>query len=143
MSSGLVIRPFREMDEGQVVALWLSVFADDPPWNAPAAVVRRKLRIQRELFLVGELDGRIVATVLAGYDGFRGWIYHAAVAPEKRRKGFGSDIIGEAESRLRKLGCVKINLQVRESNSSAIGFYRALGYKIEERVSMGKLMERR
>ena len=140
MSSAFEIRPFREADETQVVSLWRRVFSDDPPWNDPPAVIRRKLRVQSELFLVGEKNGRIVATVMAGYDGFRGWIYHLAVAQEDRRKGIARAIMAEAETKLQRLGCTKINLQIRESNTSAIDFYKSIGYDIEERVSMGKLL---
>jgi ribosomal protein S18 acetylase RimI-like enzyme len=143
MSIAFEIRPFREADESHVVSLWQRVFDADPPWNDPVTVIHRKLKIQRDLFLVGELGSRIVATVMAGYDGFRGWVYHLAVVPEERRRGFARAMMAEAESTLRELGCTKINLQIRESNSGAIDFYKSLGYEIEERVSMGKLLERR
>lgn len=142
MSDTLEILPFQETDDTQVVSLWRAVFAHDPPWNDPRAVIERKLKVQRDLFLVGRSEGRIVATVVAGYDGFRGWVYHLAVEPAHRRRGFGRAMMIEAESRLRSLGCVKINLQIRGSNTGAIDFYRALGYAIEDRVSMGKLSER-
>jgi ribosomal protein S18 acetylase RimI-like enzyme len=137
----LVIRAFREADEPQVVALWREVFAGDPPWNEPAAVIRRKLGTQRDLFLVGELEGEVVATVVAGYDGFRGWVYHLAVAPARRRNGYGRAMMHEAESRLRALGCPKVNLQIRSTNTGAIAFYRAIGFDVEDRVSMGKRLE--
>ena len=134
----LLIRSFREPDEADVVALWREAFADDPPWNEPVAVVRRKLKVQRELFLVGEHKGRVVAALLAGFDGFRGWVYHLAVSPANRRRGFGRVMMAEAEARLLGLGCPKLNLQVRESNVEVLQFYRSLGYSIEERVSLGK-----
>jgi len=114
------------------------VFADDPPWNGPEAVIRRKLGVQRELFLVGELTGKVVATVLAGFDGVRGWIHHLAVAPSLRRRGIATRMMREAESGLAKLGCPKINLQVRPGSTGVVAFYRTLGYEVEERVSMGK-----
>lgn len=141
MPNELVIRAFRETDERQVVALWREVFAGDPPWNEPAAVIRRKLGTQRDLFLVGELEGEVVATVMAGYDGFRGWVYHLAVAPARRRNGYGRAMMREAESRLRALGCPKVNLQIRATNTGAIAFYRAIGFDVEDRVSMGKRLE--
>jgi ribosomal protein S18 acetylase RimI-like enzyme len=136
----LLIRLFRGADEVDVIALWCEVFSDDPPWNDPAAIIRRKLAVQRELFLVGERRGHVVATVLAGFDGFRGWIYHLAVASVERRQGLGRAMMAEAENQLRRLGCPKINLQVRSSNGEAVQFYRSLGYSIEDRVSMGKLL---
>jgi ribosomal protein S18 acetylase RimI-like enzyme len=134
----LYIRPYRESDNAAVVSLWQEVFADDPPWNGPEAVIRRKLGVQRELFLVGELTGKVVATVLAGFDGVRGWIHHLAVAPSLRRRGIATRMMREAESGLAKLGCPKINLQVRPGSTGVVAFYRTLGYEVEERVSMGK-----
>ena len=137
----LQIRPFRDEDLSGVVELWEAVFPNEPTRNDPRAIVARKLRIQRDLFLVGHLDGRLVATVMAGFDGFRGWIYHLAVAPELRQRGFGRQIMEVAEDKLRDLGCPKINLQVRASNTAVIEFYEKLGYGIEERASMGKQLK--
>src|SRR5262249_4374342 len=94
--------------------------------------------ISPELFLVAEHQGRIVATVIGGFDCFRGWIYHLAVTSGERRAGVGRAMMAEVEKRLRNLGCAKINLQVRSSNDTVIQFYRDLGYSVEDRVSMGK-----
>lgn len=137
----LEIRPFDENDLLDVVALWDAVFPGDPPRNAPRKVVARKLRTQRDLFLVGCLDQRLVATVLAGYDGYRGWVYHLAVASDLRRRGLGRRMMEAAETELRELGCPKINLQVRSSNQTVIDFYEKLGYDVEQRVSMGKRLD--
>jgi ribosomal protein S18 acetylase RimI-like enzyme len=134
----LTVRPFAEPDEEGVVRLWREVFPDNPPWNVPAEDVRRKLAVQRDLFLIGEYQGRVVATVLAGYDGHRGWLHLVAVDPRFRRRGFASALMAEAERRLAEMGCPKVNLQVRASNEAVVAFYRKLGYAIEERVSMGK-----
>jgi ribosomal protein S18 acetylase RimI-like enzyme len=138
MAEGLTIRPYAEPDEDGVVRLWREVFPDNPPWNVPADDIRRKLAVQRELFLVGECAGEVVATVLAGYDGHRGWLHLVAVAPGCRRQGFGRAMMDEAERRLAEVGCPKVNLQVRASNEGVVAFYRKLGYAVEERVSMGK-----
>lgn len=134
----LSIRPFAADDEPAVVALWGAVFADDPPWNEPTLVVRRKLGVQRELFLVAFLDARLVGAVLAGFDGFRGWVYHLAVEESLRGQGVGAALMAAAEGRLRALGCPKLNLQVRADNEGVVAFYRRLGYGEEARVSMGK-----
>lgn len=134
----LEIRPVDEDDLPEIVSLWDAVFPGDPPWNAPRAVVTRKLRTQRKLFLVGCLERRAVATVLAGFDGFRGWVYHLAVTSDLRQRGFGRQMMEAVETKLRDLGCPKINLQVRSSNQAVIDFYGKLGYGIEERASMGK-----
>lgn len=141
MKGEVQIRAYNESDRAEVVSLWREVFEDDPPWNAPEAIIQRKLGVQPELFLVGELAGKVVATVLAGFDGVRGWIHHLAVAPSLRRRGIATQMMREAESRLAKLGCPKINLQVRAANAEVIAFYQSLGYEVEERVSMGKRLE--
>ena len=137
----LRVRPYRENDEPSVVALWEEVFADDPPRNEPRAVIRRKLHVQRELFLVGEFAGDVVGTVLAGFDGYRGWVYHLAVHPRWRRRGFGRELMRHAEVSLKAIGCPKLNLQVRSTNADVIAFYERLGYSIEERASLAKVLE--
>lgn len=137
----LAIRPFEDADEAQVLALWEQAFPGEPPHNAPAASIARKRAWQRELFFVGVRGGRVVATVLAGYDGHRGWLYSVAVEAGLRRAGIATRMVRHAEEALARLGCPKVNLQVRSSNAEVIGFYRALGYAVEERVSMGRRLE--
>ncbi len=134
----LEIRPYREGDEDDVAALWTHVFPETRAWNQPGAYIRRKLAVQRELFLIGTRGGRVIATVLAGYDGVRGWVYHLAVAPEHRRHGCGRAMMAAAEERLRALGCPKINLQIFRTNTEVVHFYERLGYAVEDRISMGK-----
>ena len=141
MQDTLLGRPFSEVDEPSVVDLWNEVFPGDPPRNEPRAVIGRKLQVQRELFLVGEFQGDVVGTVIAGFDGYRGWVYHLAVHPRVRRRGFGRELMREAEVRLRALGCPKVNLQVRSSNTRVVEFYEALGYSTEARASLGKVLE--
>ena len=133
-----IVREYAERDRDEVVALWHRVFADDPPRNAPVRVIERKLGTQRELFLVAERRGRVVGTVLGGYDGFRGWVYHLAVDPEHRRGGIGRELMQEIERRLNALGCPKINLQIRAHNSGVRAFYERLGFAVEAHISMGK-----
>ena len=135
---GLTIRAFQEQDEPEVVALWKRVFPDNPPWNDPRADIQRKLAVQRNLFLVGVWSGRVAATVMAGFDGHRGWVHLVAVAPDCRQKGIGRALMNEAERKLSAIGCTKINLQVRASNEGVVSFYESLGYSIEDRISMGK-----
>ena len=138
---GFNIREFTASDEAFVIELWKTVFAEDPAWNEPAMVIRHKKAFQPELFLVGELNGELIATVLGGYDGFRGWIYHLAVAPAWRHRGFARMMMMAIEGKLLDLGCIKINLQVRASNLDATGFYRSVGYTVEDHISMGKLIQ--
>lgn len=141
MMSPLGIRPYQPKDHAQVVALWSEVFADDPPWNEPAAMIRRKLTVQPELFFVACIDERLVGAVMAGFDGVRGWIYHLAVHQAYRRQGIASALMRAAEEGLAAVGCPKINLQVRATNREVIAFYRALGYEVEDRASLGKRLE--
>ena len=133
----LNIRAFEVADEADVVRLW---YACDlvVPWNDPAKDIQRKLHVQRDLFLVGFSNARLVATVMCGYEGHRGWINYLAVAPEHRRRGFGRRMMEAAEAGLRELGCPKINLQVRRSNEQAVNFYRSLGFIQDESISLGK-----
>ena len=133
----LKIRAYREADQGAVVALWRESGLVRQ-WNDPVKDIRRKLRVQRDLFLVGMLDSRLVATVMAGYEGHRGWINYLAVAKECRKQGIGRQLMGEAEARPRAAGCPKINLQIRSSNAEAVAFYRTLGFAVDDVVSMGK-----
>lgn len=134
----LTIRPFESADRPALENLWSRVFADDPPWNAPAVMIANKLKVQPELLLVGVLDESLVGAVMAGFDGVRGWIYHLAVAPESRRRGIATRLVRAAEAGLRKLGCPKVNIQVRASNAEVVAFYQSLGFSIEERLSMGR-----
>ena len=132
------IRPYSEADESAVARLWREVFPDAPSWNHPETDIRRKLAVQRDLFLVATLGSQIVGTAMAGYDGHRGWVYYVAVSPERRRQGIGTSLMREVEDRLVRMGCSKLNLQVRASNQEVIAFYENLGYHVEERVSMAK-----
>ena len=136
----LQIRAYRESDQDAVVALWRECGLVRP-WNDPVKDIHRKLCVQRDLFLVGTVDGRLVATVMAGYDGHRGWINYLAVAREYRKQGFGRNLMDEAEARLRAMGCPKINLQIRSSNAEVIAFYRSLGFSVDDSLSMGKRLE--
>ena len=131
------VRSYRDSDRDDVILLWercgLVV-----PWNDPRRDIERKKSIQPDLFLVGTLNGGIVATVMCGYEGHRGWINYLAVSPEHQRKGMGTQIMEAAQSRLASIGCPKENLQVRTSNRAAIAFYEKLGYCLDEVVSLGK-----
>jgi ribosomal protein S18 acetylase RimI-like enzyme len=133
----LEIRAFVQSDAEPVIALW-SRCGLLRPWNDPRKDVARKLQVQRELFLVGELDGRLVAAIMVGYEGHRGWVNYLAVEPERQGRGVGRRMMREAERRLRALGCPKVQLQVRTENEEAIAFYRKLGYTEDAVVSMGK-----
>ena len=136
----LLIRTFRLDDESRVIELWKACDLTRP-WNDPHKDIAAKMQVNPELFLVGETEGRIIATCMAGYEGHRGWINYLAVEPELQGKGIGKRIMNEAERLLKTRGCPKINLQIRTSNSEAIAFYASLGYKIDDVVSMGKRID--
>jgi hypothetical protein len=135
------IRAFRVTDHDQVVDLWRSVFPDAPRRNDPVRDIRRKLTVQPELFLVALIDLRVAGTCMAGFDGHRGWVHLVAVAPEHRRAGVGSGLMRRAAALLGRMGCPKLNLQVRATSPAAVGFYESLGFRVEDRISMGRLLE--
>ena len=132
------IRPYLERDELDVTALWNEVLPGDAPHTDPATSIRQKLAVDRELFLVAEVDGQVVGTAMGGYDGHRGWIYSVAVGPLHRQRGVGSALIRRLEAELVERGCLKVNLLVRRSNDGVVGFYEKLGFNVEDFISMGK-----
>ena len=134
------IRSFREADREQVVALWRAVFPGAPPHNDPVLDVQRKLAVQPELFLVAADESTLVGTCMAGFDGHRGWVHLVAVAPSHRRRGVGAALMRRAETLLEALRCPKLNLQVRPSSPEAVRFYQSLGFDVEDRISMGKIL---
>ena len=136
----MLIRPFQESDEVAVVGLWRACGLVRPQ-NDPRKDIRRKLRVNPEWFLVSEHRGRVVGTVMVGYEGHRGWINYLAVEPGLQRTGLGRMLMAEAERLLRAVGCPKINLQVRSNNASAVHFYRELGFSVDDVISLGKRLE--
>ena len=138
--SSLLIRPFQKGDEEALVSLWdrckLTV-----PWNNPYKDISRKLEVQAELFLVGYLEDKLIASIMAGYDGHRGWINYFAVHPDFQGRGYGKQLMDNVENRLRELGCPKINLQIREGNDKVFSYYQKLGFVEEKRINMGKRIE--
>ena len=134
------IRPFEIKDEEQVIALWKECKLV-VPWNDPKKDIQRKLKVNPELFLVGELDGEIVGSIMGGYEGHRGWVNYLAVSPSHQKKGLGRQLMEAVEIKLREIGCPKINLQVRETNLEVIEFYKAIGYDLDHVIGMGKRLE--
>jgi ribosomal protein S18 acetylase RimI-like enzyme len=131
------IRPFLLADEDAVIALWRRCQLTRP-WNDEHKDIARKLAVQPDLFLVGTLEDRVVATVMAGYEGHRGWVNYLAVDPGHQRRGLAKALMSEVERRLLALGCPKINLQVRASNPSATAFYTSLGYVQDDVITLGR-----
>lgn len=131
------IRPYTSADEPAVIALWQRCELTRP-WNDPRKDIERKLTVQPELFFVGERDGTVLATAMAGFDGHRGWINYLAVSPDVQKQGLGRQLMSHVEQTLMAMGCPKLNLQVRAGNAQALAFYKAIGYGQDEVVSMGK-----
>ncbi len=134
------IRAFLIEDLEQVVSLWERCGLTRP-WNDPRKDIDRKLEVQSELFLVGETDGRIVGSAMAGFDGHRGWVNYLAVDPDLRYQGLGTALMAAAAYGLNRLGCPKVNVQIRRDNMAALEFYRRLGFGEDDVVSMGKRLE--
>jgi ribosomal protein S18 acetylase RimI-like enzyme len=131
------IRPFRLADEPAVIALW-NECGLTRRWNDPHKDIARKLTVQPELFLVGMTEGAVMASLMAGYEGHRGWMNYLAVAPRFRGRGLGRALVEHVERLLLERGCPKVNLQVRATNLEAVAFYRRLGYAQDESISLGK-----
>jgi len=170
MPGELHIRSFEDRDGDEVVQLWRHCRLITP-WNDPYKDIARKKAVDPELFLVGLVEGVLVATVMAGYEGHRGWINYLAVAKTARRCGYGSQMMAAAdeghrgwinylavaktarrcgygsqmmaaaEKLLRTRGCPKINLLVRRTNGETAGFYASLGFSQDEVISLGKRLE--
>ena len=124
-----------------VIQLWKTVFNDDMPHNRPDLSIDKKRAVDDDLFFVALADDQVVGTLLAGYDGHRGWLYSVAVDPQQRGNGLGTRLVRHAEKALADLGCVKINLQIHTFNESVQAFYRTLGYTPELIISMGKRID--
>jgi ribosomal protein S18 acetylase RimI-like enzyme len=134
------IRAFQTEDEPAVIALWEQCSLTRP-WNNPRKDILRKLQVDADMFLVGCSGSRVIASVMAGYEGHRGWINYLAVAPDLQRQGLGRAMMQEAERLLRIAGCPKVNLQIRSGNAQAMAFYTGLGFSVDDVVSMGKRLE--
>lgn len=136
------IRAYAADDEAAVIALWQRCGLTRP-WNDPAKDIRRKLAEQPELFGVMLADDgtNVIGSVMAGYEGHRGWINYLAVDPALQGRGLGRQLMSWAEARLLERGCPKINLQVRQGNEAVLAFYAAIGYADDKVVSLGKRLE--
>jgi len=118
-------------------ALWEEAFPDDPPRNRAEHAIPAKLAEQPELLFVAVDEGAVIGSIMAGYDGHRGWLYSVAVKYDREGEGVGRALVAHAEDALKARGCLKVNLQVRDGNP-VVGFYERLGYTVEPRTSMGK-----
>ena len=136
----MIIRKYIENDRGGLIRLWTETFPDDPPHNAPSKIIQAKILVDDQIIVAAD-NARVIGACMAGYDGHRGWLYVVAVATDQRRRGIGKRIIEHAMNSLKELGCIKVNLQIRASNSEVKAFYESLGFAVEERISMGAFLE--
>ena len=123
-----------------VAELWATIFGYPTAHNDPHLAIDRKLAVNDGLFFVALSGSSVVGTILAGYDGHRGWLYSLAVAPAFRGRGIGTQLVQHAEAALAHLGCLKINLQILPANEAITAFYTRLGYAVEPRISLGKVL---
>ena len=140
--STLAVAPIADVDAPAVVALW-QVCGLTRPWNDPAADIALARKGANATVLVGRNDGAIVATVLVGHDGHRGWVYYLAVDPAQRGKGYGRIMMDVAEDWLRGHGIEKLQFLVRPDNTGVKDFYQSLGYSEQERVIYAKWLDGR
>ena len=135
----MTIVPYRPGHFDGVKALWEACFPDDPPHNRAEAAIPAKLAQEDGLLFVAEGQaGEVQGTVMAGYDGHRGWLYAVAVEPALRQRGIGRALVEHACAELAARGCGKVNLQVRQGNEAAAAFYDELGFVREPRISFGR-----
>lgn len=131
------IRAYLESDQEAVITLW-SKCGLVVAHNDPGKDIARKLAVGRDLFLVGVENGEVMASVMGGYDGHRGWVNYLAVSPDHRLQSHGTVLMRAIEKLLMERGCSKLNLQIRRSNAAIIDFYNSIGYAEDAVVSMGK-----
>jgi ribosomal protein S18 acetylase RimI-like enzyme len=133
----MLIRAYADKDEKQVIELW-NECGLTRSWNNPQLDIQRKQKVQSEWFFVGEENGAVIATAMFGYDGHRGWVNYLAVSPNHQRKGYAHKLMQYGETILKSVGCPKLNLQIRTTNTQVQAFYKSIGYAEDEVVSFGK-----
>ncbi len=136
----MIIRTYKTEDEKSLIKLW-SACGLVVAWNDPKKDIQRKLEEEPGLFFIGTDNDELIGSCMAGFDGHRGWIYYLAVKPEFQKKRFATQLIKHAEKKLLEIGCPKINLMVRKSNTSVLDFYKAIGYHDDPVVVLSKRLE--
>ena len=132
-----IIRSYRESDKKDIIQLWQECGLV-VSWNDPQRDIERKLSVHPKLFLIGLVNDEIITTAMVGYEGHRGWVNYLAVKPKFQRQGIAKQMMKEAEHRLLKMRCPKLQVQIRNTNDGVIKFYQKLGYLQDEVVNLGK-----
>jgi ribosomal protein S18 acetylase RimI-like enzyme len=140
--TALAIAPLEDADVAAVVALWRRCGLTRP-WNDPEGDIALARQDTNAAVLLGRDGDAVVASVLVGHDGHRGWVYYVAVDPQHGRKGFGRAIMAAAEDWLRVRGILKLLLLVRPENTKVQAFYEALDYDEQERIVFAKWLDGR
>jgi len=138
----LAIADIADADVAAVIALWQACGLTRP-WNDPASDIALARRGPNSTVLVGRDGGAIVATVMVGHDGHRGWVYYVATDPDRRAKGFGRAIMNAAEDWLRAASIAKLQLLVRRDNAKAGAFYQSIGYAEAQTIVFAKWLDGR
>ncbi len=131
------IRQLRDGDGDRLRTFWLACGIRIRPGDDDRSLAAFAAR-NEGLFLLAEENGHLVGSILAGFDGRRGWLYHVATHPDERRRGIARTLVTRVEERLRALGCPKVNLIVWEENAHGMRFWEAIGYRREATVEYGK-----
>jgi ribosomal protein S18 acetylase RimI-like enzyme len=137
---GWKIREFLEPDRASVIALWQRCGLTRP-WNDPSTDIDLAVRERNATLLVGVADEMIIASLMTGFDGHRGWVYYLAVEPGRQRQGIGRGMMLAAEDWLKARDAPKIQFMVRHDNRAALGFYEALGYAVQETTVLGRRLD--
>jgi ribosomal protein S18 acetylase RimI-like enzyme len=138
----LSIAPIENHDIPEVIALWHRC-GSTRPWNDPSVDIALARRGEHSTVLLGRQSGALVASVMVGHDGHRGWVYYVTVDPDRRYEGFGRAIMNAAEEWLRARGILKLQLMVRKDNQKVQAFYQSIGYYNQETVTFAKWLDGR
>jgi ribosomal protein S18 acetylase RimI-like enzyme len=142
IDGALTIKPIEDSEVAEVIALWHRC-GSTRPWNDPAADLALARRGENSTVLIGKCGGALVASVMVGHDGHRGWVYYVTVDPDRRHHGFGRSVMDAAEAWLRARGIAKLQLMVRKDNAKVHAFYQSIGYYNQETVTFAKWLDGR
>jgi ribosomal protein S18 acetylase RimI-like enzyme len=134
------IRSYRPADREALIALWQACNLVVAGANDPAADIDFCVQSKDADILIGEQAGRLIASIMVGHDGHRGWIYYVAVDPSLQKSGLGRDMVAAGEAWLKARGAPKAQLMIRETNTQVEAFYARLGYKTIPRLVMQKVL---
>ncbi len=135
MKTNINIRKFSITDKSEVISLWKTCGLIVPS-NNPEDDIELKIKFQPDLFFVAEIEGKVIGTVMTGFDGHRGWLNYLGVDPVFRKCGFGRSLVEYSINKLKELGCPKLNIQIRTGNTAVTDFYKKLGFQNHDVIGM-------